>query len=141
MSDRLEAAASGHTGPKRGWLAGRANRREYWTWLAPLVIIEVLVMGYGPAALLAVAIVRLLIWIRRLHDLGWTGWIAPIFNMGASVLTFALQMTIGAQPAALVASGLVLAGVVVLGCLPGQPRDNEFGPPPGRRRTVAETFS
>ncbi|WP_337186013.1 DUF805 domain-containing protein [Phenylobacterium sp.] len=141
MTDRLQQATSGRAGLKLGWLSGRANRKEYWIWIAPLLVIEILLFGLGPVATLAVAIVRLLVWIRRLHDLGWTGWIAPIFNVAASVLAFALQFALGPDPAALAAAGVVLAGIVVLGCLPGQPFDNEFGPPPGRKAAnPAETF-
>ncbi len=50
MTDRLAAATSGKAqvgGRVGGWLGGRARRREYWAWMAPIVVLEVLLAGFG----------------------------------------------------------------------------------------------
>jgi uncharacterized membrane protein YhaH (DUF805 family) len=142
MSERLHDVASGRAEPKArgigGWLAGRAARREYWTWVGPLMILAFLLGAVGlPALGLLVSVPILLIWIRRLHDLGYSGWLAPLINIGTSIVVFASGMM--GEVAAIVGSLVSLAPMIVLGVLPGEARANEYGPPPGTAK-VGATF-
>lgn len=102
---------------------GRARRKEYWffalfNFLAALVLgfIEMSAgltygHGYGPLSmiyLLAVLIPSLAVSVRRLHDIGRSGW----------------WLLIGLVP---------LIGAIVLlvfAFLDSQPGDNEYGPNP-----------
>ena len=149
MSDRLQAATGGEAGSSGGrfdrWIGGRANRKGYWLWVGPLLI------GGGGLSAAGVPIVEyvfgfgiFLVWIRRLHDLGWTGWIAPLINIAVAIIGL-IEATVLPQG---LESGLVrglaaLAAILVLGVLPGQARTNRYGPPPGKRADsdLAETFA
>ena len=143
MNDRLQDVASGR-GDKSGsgWFNSRAGRRDYWLWVGPLFL---LVLGLGAFAKLALALLAsvaiLLIWIRRLHDLGRTGWWAPGINVVSNLAAFALQAALPGGAGALLGILVYCAVIVTLGVLPGQPRANEFGPPPGPRgKDLADTF-
>lgn len=146
MNDRLQGATSGDArAGKQGfgrWIAGRANRKEYWIWIGPILVLDILVAMTAPPLMFLLAIGRLLIFIRRLHDLGWTGWLSVVINLGLSVGNFTFGLLAGPEVGALMTSLMLLVVIVTLGCIPSQPRNNEYGPPPGRRRDdVAETFS
>jgi uncharacterized membrane protein YhaH (DUF805 family) len=146
MRDRLQDLTGGHAEPKaRGfgaWIAGRARRREYWLWITPLLLaataLELLV---SPFASLLVAPPLLCAMIRRLHDLGRSGWFAPIINVVTNALSFVLVLVIGAEGGTLLAFLCYLAALAVLGALPGEARVNEYGPLPGPEGELAETFS
>ena len=144
MSDRLQAATGGKAGPAASgfgrWIGGRASRREYWCWMVPLLVAEVLLSGLGMVVVIAFSVGRLLIWIRRLHDLGWSGWIAPAFNFFTTVVSAVLMATVG-QSGALLASAVLLIAIIALGSIPGEARDNEFGPGPKTKTDLRETFS
>nr|MEA2798908.1 hypothetical protein [Phenylobacterium sp.] len=82
----------------------------------------------------------LFVWIRRLHDLGYSGWFAPVINVAVNLASLA---AIGLLPPAI--GGLIsllayLAAIIALGVLPGQRPRNEYGAPPGRREET-EVFS
>jgi uncharacterized membrane protein YhaH (DUF805 family) len=145
MSDRLQEAASGRTGPKtgfNGWIGGRARRREYWIWIAPLVAVGITLEMMGvPGASLIIGLPILFVWIRRLHDLGRSGWIAPLINVGVNFTSFGLLAFLGAETGAIGAFVLYVVALTALGVIPGQPKSNAYGPPPGRLGEMAETFS
>jgi uncharacterized membrane protein YhaH (DUF805 family) len=143
MSERLRDISSGASEPKpRGfgaWIGGRARRREYWLWIIPTMIAAALLQVSGLAivsVLLTVAV--LFAWIRRLHDLGYSGWLAPLINVGVVIVNVILTLTLGELGASL-AGLLALAPTVALGVLPGEPSSNEYGPPPGQK-DVADAF-
>lgn len=89
MSDRLQDAVSG-AGPKKGfgdWIAGRANRKEYWLWLGPILAVLFVAGFMGiPGVELVVALPMWFAWIRRLHDLGRTGWWALVINFAIAII-------------------------------------------------------
>jgi uncharacterized membrane protein YhaH (DUF805 family) len=134
MNDGLQDVgdAPGDKAGGRG-LGQRAGRREYWLWAGPLFVLIVALGAYGKVALgLLAGLAVLLIWIRRLHDLGRTGWWAPALNLASNLAAFALLALLPGQAGAVLAL-LIYCGVfIALGALPGQPHDNRFGPPPGR---------
>lgn len=146
MSEQLQRVTSGEIEPKRGfsgWISGRATRLSYWRWIIPLFI---LIFGLGAAGVDGLGVLlglpMLLVWIRRLHHLGRTGWWAPVINVAISLAGW---IEIGAPTAGggggAISMALSLLAFFVLGVLPGQRDDNAFGPPPGRRPAVAESFS
>jgi uncharacterized membrane protein YhaH (DUF805 family) len=145
MSDRLEAVASGRPlangRGKRNWLDGRASRKEYWLWVGPIAALgSVLVLAGVPGAWLLFGLPIFFFWIRRLHDIGVSGWIAPLINIALAVLAFGFGAALPPEAAVLMMLLARLTAIVVLGLWPGQPRGNAFGPPPGLR-DVSETFS
>lgn len=145
MSDRLEAAASGRAGPTKGfsaWIAGRGRRREYWLFVVPLLVALVGLEAAGvPGSSLIVGIPMLMVWIRRLHDLGRSGWFAPLINIVTNVIGWALIAFASPEIAAMVSVVILLGAIVTLGAIPGQPRTNAYGPPTGKVGDLAETFT
>ena len=145
MSERLQQLSRGIGGPpQRGfssWIAGRARRREYWLWVVPLAILLV-VLGAAkvPGAALIGGLPILFVWIRRLHDLGRSGWFAPVINVVVNLSGFAAMALMPDGTGALIALLIYLASLVVMGVLPGEPGSNKYGAPPGKR-PEAEVFS
>jgi len=145
MSERLQEAANG-AGPRKGfsgWIAGRANRKAYWLWIGP-IFAALFVIGFIgiPGVELLFALPVLFTWIRRLHDLGRTGWWAPLINIVIGIIGWleAGVMTAGGEGGVL-QSLFALAAMIALGAIPGQREANPFGPPPGKPGKLAETFS
>lgn len=127
--------------PKRvNWLAGRSDRREYWAYIGILfgltIVLSVVlpnVSNYGATPALVI------IQIRRFHDMGRSGWwaaalLAAQFAVMLPIL-FALPDT-GIVVVALIGLGVIVA----MGAIPGQPHENRFGPPRGKRG-LKEIFS
>lgn len=145
MSDRLQEAASGKTGPKKGfgaWIAGRSRRREYWTWVGPAFAAAVVLAILVPGLEIVLGPVILLAWIRRLHDLGLSGWIAPLVNIAIAVIGWLEVGVMSPGGDGGLFSGVAsLVALVVMGLLPGQPRANAYGGPPGKASEAAEVFS
>ena len=147
MSDRLQAATGGQAGASRGrfdrWIGGRANRKGYWLWVGPMFVAGAVLSALGvPIVEYVSGFGVFLIWIRRLHDLGWTGWIAPLINIAIGLAGWIEVALMSRRPEDVLIQGLVaIAAIVVLGVLPGQARANRYGPPPGKRASdLAETF-
>lgn len=131
-------------GGKRGWLDGRANRKEYWLFVGPLFVVGSILVAMGqPWAQYASGFGMFLLMIRRLHDLGRSGFIAPLINISIAVLSFAAKLILPGNAAAALIVALISIGVLVaLGAWPGQPHANNFGPAPGKPKPgVAEVFS
>ena len=136
-------------GPKRKWLDGRGNRREFWLFGMPLMVVGSIVaalvrgdVGLALIVQLAFGIGFLLFMIRRLHDIGLSGWIAPLINIGSTVLLYALKGILPPLAASVVALVILLAILGFVGAWPGTPGSNAYGPPAGRRKaSVAEVFS
>jgi len=116
----------------RGSFNRRINRPTYWLLLlgAAVVVGGLAALGVH-AAYLEIAMVA--IGVPRLHDIGRSGWII----LGVIAAEFAIVIA-----AALLSGGegvFIGAGIAViaiglltiwLGCIPGQPHDNKWGPPP-----------
>ena len=128
--------------------SGRAGRSEYWTFAGFGLVCVVLAFLLGPlfafvaAILCAVPGVALL--VRRLHDVGRSGWwaILPVVVVPAWLLVWALSAaaalavrvdTLDNPIYFMTASAIMLAVVTAfVGLLvqPSQPGDNFFGPNP-----------
>jgi uncharacterized membrane protein YhaH (DUF805 family) len=125
--------------------SGRARRKEYWGFVLFTFIVYLIfaaIMGAGAAAtprnpdgtlagqfsplffigaglmglyVLATLIPGLGLWVRRLHDIGWPGWIIVI----ALLISWIPVINI-----------IVSIGSLVVACLDSQPFVNKYGPPP-----------
>jgi uncharacterized membrane protein YhaH (DUF805 family) len=138
MTDRLQRATGGFK--PFNWLAGRSGRKEYWLYigvfLAFSALMAILRPDFGQAGAFGFLVA---VWARRFHDLGRTGWWA----LAVVAVQFALivpAMGLGEDAVLLVSAATSTLAIVVMGAIPGQPHDNLFGPPQGRR-PVSETFS
>jgi uncharacterized membrane protein YhaH (DUF805 family) len=144
---------------------GRVSLGQFWFWfLLPVFIanvfaavIDIVAFEIAPeetgpvAALLGFALAwpSIAVSVKRYHDHGMTGWWVLIgaITLGiataSGLATVALWADPGAAPPLLMvltfAISAVLALWVLARCylLPGDPRSNEHGPPPGDRRETA----
>jgi uncharacterized membrane protein YhaH (DUF805 family) len=119
--------------------SGRARRMEYWSfWVAPVLIYVVLgiLLAIGmstsansqsPNGLTVISIILLVVFVlatiipgiavqvRRLHDVGQSGWILLLLIVISFVPVLGL---------------LSFVAYIVLGCIDSQPGSNKYGPPP-----------
>jgi uncharacterized membrane protein YhaH (DUF805 family) len=139
------------------YLKGRSGRAEFWIGIALLFAVGIGLTLFQIAGASAVTtFLWIILWARRLHDLGKSGWIILIpvgLMLLASFGAFAFggDELVQAMRAAQANSGqisergarllLAFAGVVVviqggftiwLGSKSGEPGSNRFGPPPGK---------
>ena len=124
-----------------GFLRGRANRREYWVMVVIVLLLSLTASYVVPAVQTGGAVAATFAQIRRLHDVGRSGWwivgiIALQLLLAAGVIPLALSDDWFDMFIAL----LTLVPIVLLGALPGQPFENRFGPAPGQR-PLKEIFS
>ena len=114
---------------------GRASRAVFWQYILVYVVIVVLLGILGLRLLenlvgLALLLPSLGVSVRRLHDIGKSGWLlllpaVPWFLLGAFIFVF--------WPLAAVAglAGLICTGYLIyLYAQPGVAGSNEFGPAP-----------
>ncbi len=119
--------------------SGRARRKEYWSFMVVpvlvLVLLGVVMAGLAAAAqgdpsgvspammvmigifvifLLAIIIPSLAVSVRRLHDIGQSGWLVLILVIVGLIPYLGILSTIG---------------YIVLGIVEGQPGSNKYGPP------------
>jgi uncharacterized membrane protein YhaH (DUF805 family) len=134
---------------------GRINRGKYW--LAVLIYVVVWVVfivggliwlgGMNIDNLFSLAGAGLLIWliaiilliagtwsglavgVKRLHDRDKSGWWVLLFWFGPSLLG-SWQAANGGFILSLVAGAIAIWAFVELGCLPGTPGPNQYGPDP-----------
>jgi uncharacterized membrane protein YhaH (DUF805 family) len=139
------------------YLNGRSSRGEYWIGIALLLLVGIgLAVANISGASAAVTFLWILVWARRLHDFGRSGWVILIpmgLMIAVSVAAFALggdellnimrytQTNSGEVSErgayfflALVSAVLLIQGgfTIWLGARAGEPGSNRFGPPPGR---------
>jgi uncharacterized membrane protein YhaH (DUF805 family) len=120
---------------------GRARRREYWWWIAFSFVASLvaglvdLAFGFNQYTMqpnsqivsmivgLALLAPSVSVMSRRLHDAGQNGWLAA-----APIVVSALGGMLG--PIGVLFQLLGLAGMIVIGVLPGKPGPNQYGPDP-----------
>ncbi|HEX7944749.1 MAG TPA: DUF805 domain-containing protein [Phenylobacterium sp.] len=113
------------------WLRGRARRRAFWLWTIVILPWDYLFLwADDPLPQMVLGTAFWLQVIRRLHDIGVSGWwLVAALLAEVTLAPVAANPTNPAWLAAL--PGLLLAaGLVGLGAVPGQRSENRFGPPP-----------
>jgi uncharacterized membrane protein YhaH (DUF805 family) len=114
----------------RDWIDGRAGRREYWLYLVLLFGLGyVLSFLPGRVANLAIFVILTLVQVRRMHDMGRTGWWALGAALAPVALAVALFAVTSPEDATMISTLFVLLLTVIIGLLPGDPGGNRFGPP------------
>jgi uncharacterized membrane protein YhaH (DUF805 family) len=130
---------------------GRARRSEYW-WFMLFTILAALLLGIFPKMVgdlfsIATFIPGLTVMVRRLHDIGKSGWHALLFYIPFIVfMIFTYTYLSKLDPddiyntmpgdfrAVFIISSILtsIASIymLVLLCTDSQPRDNEYGPNP-----------
>jgi uncharacterized membrane protein YhaH (DUF805 family) len=139
------------------YLSGRSGRAEFWIGIAMLLVVGIGLTLFQVAGASAVTtFLWIILWARRLHDLGRSGWtmlipIGLMFLVSAGAFALGGNEIIQAMRAAEANSTeisergarllLAFAGVVAviqggftiwLGSKAGEPNSNRFGPPPGK---------
>ena len=113
-------------------LRGRANRKEYWLFVAILFAVGMAMSYVVPAASTVGSGVVAYAQIRRLHDVGRSGWWVAAILAAQIALTVGLYLAFGSEDAMYVAAAvLTLIPIIWIGALPGTPGENRFGPAPG----------
>jgi uncharacterized membrane protein YhaH (DUF805 family) len=116
------------------WLRARARRREFWSWtLVSFAWTYLFAWADDPAPQMVVVTAFWLQVIRRLHDVGVSGWWIVAFLLTEVAVSAAAAHPMRAAWLAWLPGMLLLGGLISLGTLPGQRGENRFGPPPGGR--------
>lgn len=135
---------------------GRVGRREYWltvivSWVVLFAAGTLAAVLGGFGLIVAVPLFGLVLWatlailVRRLHDRGRSGWwlllmLGPVLTLsflGAAASTADKDAGAFFQ---LLSFPFSLWILIDLGCLPGKPGVNRFGPPLSRPAAAAEVF-
>ena len=138
------------------FFTGRSNRQEYWISVGLLIVVA-MVLSYFQmqAASAAITIMWIVTWVRRLHDVGKSGWwaAAPILLLVALIFGALLFGGGGFEKVVLAIEagdeksipdnattlfiGVALIGLIVqfgftiwLGIQTGNVEKNKYGPPP-----------
>jgi len=139
------------------YLNGRSGRTEFWIGIAILFVVGIGLTLFQIAGASAVTtFLWVILWARRLHDLGKSGWtiLIPVGLMllaSFGAFAFGGDELVQAMRSAQANSGeisergarllLIFAGAIVviqggftiwLGSKSGEPGSNRFGPPPGK---------
>jgi uncharacterized membrane protein YhaH (DUF805 family) len=135
--------------------SGRATRLEYWMFFLMVFVVGILLdfvyeaIGYdGPSAGTIFLIPTLAVSVRRMHDLGRSGWYAALLlgvsSIGAlyAIMEF-VNATEEALPAGVYAGGAVCgvtyALYLVLMALKGQKGENKYGENPYEKYSRPES--
>lgn len=134
---------------------GRASRAEVLAWAAALILLDFALSAAASAALSGVALKWALLamrtvivlpsfalFIRRMHDLGLSGWwslpiaLLAIQNLVLEIVTLAIGWSVRSGVEAvtryldwLLFPAFALACIAMV-CIPGSRRRNRFGPDP-----------
>lgn len=133
---------------------GRIGRKDFWIGFA-ILFVAALVLGMIPVLGQIITLLMLYLWVclgaKRLHDMGKSGWlmivpfalqlvtiIAAIMAAGGAMMAAGVSGDPTAVAAGMAGGGLVmmlcglasLAFLIWIGATPGQPGDNQYGPPP-----------
>jgi uncharacterized membrane protein YhaH (DUF805 family) len=145
---------------RNAWYGGRSNRKQYWIMMLVLIALGVAIQFIPgvKAGSIGVGVVWLMVWGRRLHDIGRSAWWGAIPFILAGVCGFFGEVQVGlatSSPSAegavsqqeLVGLALLLVGLLVqfgftiwLGVVKGDPNENRFGAPAGGKPSPAQVF-
>ena len=122
------------------WLRGRARRREYALWLVVIFAwLYVAAWMQNPWVQMILATAFWLQTIRRLHDLGRTGWWIAAVVLGEISIVAVQATRAHAAWANTLPSAAFLCCLLLIAAWPGDRRGNRFGSPPrsGRQRMMS----
>jgi uncharacterized membrane protein YhaH (DUF805 family)/uncharacterized membrane protein YphA (DoxX/SURF4 family) len=119
---------------------GRTARKHFVWALLPLLVATLWYVNKGPAAnyvawgILTLLYPAVVLHVRRLHDMGHTGWLmlVPTLLTVVAMGIWANRIDLGAQlnSAVPLTAGLVFAGFALWGCIAkGRAEANRFGAP------------
>jgi uncharacterized membrane protein YhaH (DUF805 family) len=119
----------------------RINRKTFWIGTFFVVAVSLLitaVQGGLPSVTTCAILALILLGPARLHDIGLSGWyaLAPIAAAIGVMAVPATPLLIVLGVAFAMADIPLLAGVALLGAIPGQRKVNRFGGPKGGLRVV-----
>ena len=120
--------------------SGRTSRGHFLAALIPLALAILWyaykgpAVDYAPWGVVVLLYPAVVLYVRRLHDMGRTGWLmlVPAVLAALAMLIWAHRISLGAQlDAAIPLAALVaFAGFALWGCIArGQAETNTFGPP------------
>ena len=116
------------------FLNGRTNRATYWFSVGILIAMYAAVYFITSKPVHIAEVVLVILGVPRLHDIGKSGWWAGGVFL-AEIVVAVLGVAILPSQIMLAPIGLfvlVVAGLLIwLGCIPGQPHENQYGEPPG----------
>jgi uncharacterized membrane protein YhaH (DUF805 family) len=138
------------------FFTGRSNRQEYWISVALLIVVAVVLNLFDmQATYMAITIMWIITWLRRLHDVNLSGWwaalpIGVVFALVGGLIAFGghdvvtmFQAVEAGDDGALSgnAAGLLVGTVLLciviqfgftiwLGAKRGTDGKNKFGAPP-----------
>ncbi|MBR5831794.1 MAG: DUF805 domain-containing protein [Bacteroidales bacterium] len=143
---------------------GRASRAEFWMffgvcYMAQLVFSIVMNVSQGVSVdavnpisliylvyLMVIFIPSLAVGVRRLHDIGKSGWYLAGALILAVILAFAIGLAIAfkSNVVAIVSMILLIALILafyIVPALKGQPGENKWGPNPNEENNLSETIN
>ena len=141
-----EPLTLGETDHRTSWNAmfvqpgGRTSRNHFMLALLPLAWAvwwyawKGSTVDYVPWSVLVLVYPAVVLHVRRLHDMGYTGWLMPVPTVLTvlAMLIWANRISLGAQldAAVPVAALVTFAGFALWGCIArGRAETNNFGPP------------
>ena len=135
------------------FLKGRANQKEFWIWCATLLVVGAVMRVFHVSSGSGLTAAWLLLWVRRLHDFGESGWwgLAPlgamivfgvgVFLVGGPEFNAAFTASAGPPHGLVTPAGTMMLGVfwlvvifihigftLWLGLKRGDAGDNAYGP-------------
>ena len=143
---------------------GRASRSEFWMffgvcYMVQLVFSIVMTVSQGVSVdavnpisliylvyLMVIFIPSLAVGVRRLHDIGKSGWYLAGALILAVILAFAIGLAIAfkSNVVAIVSMILLIALILAFYIVPmlkGQPGENKWGPNPNEVNNLSETIN
>ena len=112
------------------WLHGRGGRREYWTQVGMLLVVSFVMGNAAPYLGIALNLMLMSVQIRRVHDIGRSGWWAVAATAAPIILVIPVLLVASLDLATITGVIFEVMLIVGIGALPGDPEENRFGPPP-----------
>lgn len=129
--------------PKRsigGYLKARGSRKEYWAAIGAMFGIGFVIGLFGGSVGAGLAGPSLVFMVRRLHDIGKSGWWALAITFGPVIPMLALMPFAPLTVLVPLVGLLSIVWTIWLGVIPSEPHENRWGPPPGAKH-LGEIFS
>jgi uncharacterized membrane protein YhaH (DUF805 family) len=130
MTDPQHRAGAAAQSGMFWWLHGRGGRREYWTHVAMLLAVSFVMSNAAPVLGIVLNLMLMFVQIRRIHDMGRSGWWAVAATVIPIVLILPVMMVSSLDLATITGVIFELMLILAIGVPPGDADENRFGPPP-----------